>query len=130
MELASQEILIVDDEAPLLRLMSMFLARTGYGAVTANTIEKAWEHLKAHPGQTTVVVLDAGMAATGVDDPVLEMLAFDAKLRVMVSSGYPVDMRALRQAAPDRVEFLHKPFSPDMLLEALRRMLGPEEKEV
>jgi len=47
----------------------------------------------------------------------------------VVSSGYPVDMRVLQQAAPGRVEFLHKPFSPDMLVAVLRRMLGPQEED-
>jgi hypothetical protein len=37
-------------------------------------------------------------------------------------------MSVLQQAAPERVEFLHKPFSPDMLIAALRRMLGPQEE--
>jgi DNA-binding NtrC family response regulator len=48
---------------------------------------------------------------------------------VVVNSGYPVDMSVLQQAAPGRVEFLHKPFSPDMLVAALRRVLGPQEED-
>jgi len=125
----SQEILIVDDEAALLKLMSVYLRRLGFAATAANTLAKAWEHLKRNPGRFAVVVLDAGMADTGIDDLVLELLAFHPSLRVVVNSGYPVDMSVLRQAAPERVEFLHKPFSPDMLVAALRRMLGPQEAE-
>ena len=90
---------------------------------------KAWEHLKRNPGRFAVVVLDAGMADAGIDDLALEFLAFHPGLRVVVNSGYPVDMSVLQQAAPGRVEFLHKPFSPDMLIAALRRMLGPEEED-
>ncbi len=125
-----REILIVDDEGALLRLMSAYLQRLGYAATTANTMAKAWEHLKRSPDRFAIVVLDAGMADTGFDDLALELLAFHPRLRVVVSSGYPVDMSLLRQAAPLRVEFLHKPFSPDMLVAALRRMLGPQEEEV
>jgi DNA-binding NtrC family response regulator len=75
------------------------------------------------------VVLDAGVAEKGIDDLALQLLAFRPSLRVVVSSGYPVDMRVLQQAAPGRVEFLHKPFSPDMLVAVLRRMLGPQEED-
>jgi DNA-binding NtrC family response regulator len=94
----------------------------------ANTVAKAWEHLKRQPERFAVVVLDAGMADAGLDNLALELLAFRPSLRVVVNSGYPVDMSVLQQAAPERVEFLHKPFSPDMLIAALRRMLGPQKE--
>ena len=126
---SSQEILIVDDEPALLKLMSVYVRRLALSVTSANTMAKAWEHLKRTPERYAVVVLDAGMADTGIDDLVLELLAFHPSLRVVVNSGYPVDMSVLRQAAPERVEFLHKPFSPDMLVAALRRMLGPQEAE-
>ncbi|MFY9726522.1 MAG: response regulator [Bryobacteraceae bacterium] len=128
MSYPSREILIVDDEASLLKLMSVYLRRLGYAASGANTMEKAWAHLKRHPERIAAVVLDAGMADSGIDDLALELLAFNPHLRVLVSSGYPVDMRVLQEAAPERVEFLHKPFSPDMLVAALRRILGPQEE--
>lgn len=124
------EVLIVDDEGALLTLMSVYLSRLGYAVTAANTMAKAWEHVRRQPGRYAVVVLDAGMADTGIDALALQLLASHPSLRVVVASGYPVDMGVLRQAAPGRVEFLHKPFSPDMLVTALRRMLGPEEKEV
>jgi DNA-binding NtrC family response regulator len=91
-------------------------------------MEKAWAHLKRHPERIAAVVLDAGMADSGIDELALDLLAFNPQLRVLVSSGYPVDMRVLQQAASGRVEFLHKPFSPDMLVAALRRILGPQEE--
>ena len=125
-----REILIVDDETALLTLMSVYLGRLGYLATAASTVAKAWEHLRGQPERFAAVVLDAGVAEKGIDDLALQLLAFRPSLRVVVSSGYPVDMRVLQQAAPGRVEFLHKPFSPDMLVTALRRMLGAEEKEV
>ena len=128
MSYSSREILIVDDEAALLKLMSAYLRRLGYAVTAANTVAKAREHLNRQPEAFAVVVLDAGMADAGLDNLALELLAFRPSLRVVVNSGYPVDMSVLQQAAPERVEFLHKPFSPDMLIAALRRMLGPQKE--
>ncbi len=128
MDQAQGDVLIVDDEAALLRLMSVYLRRLGYTVTAANTMPKAWVHLKRHPDRFAAVVLDAGMAETSIDNLALELLASNPHLRVLVNSGYPVDMSVLQQAAPGRVEFLHKPFSPDMLVSALRRMLGPQEE--
>jgi DNA-binding NtrC family response regulator len=126
----SGEILLVDDEGPLLKLMSVYLRRLGYAVTAVNTVAKAWEHVRLSPGQFAVVVLDAGMAETGVDDLSRQLLAVHPRLRVIVNSGYPVDMGVLQRDAPGRVEFLHKPFSPDMLVAALGRMLGTQEKAV
>jgi DNA-binding NtrC family response regulator len=125
----SQEILLVDDEAVLLKLMSVYLGRLGFKASAANTLAKARERLNAQPERFAAMVLDASMADAGIDDLALELLDAHPRLRVVVSSGYPVDMSVLQLAAPGRVEFLHKPFSPDMLVEALRRMLGSQEKD-
>ena len=51
-------------------------------------------------------------------------------MSVIAASGYPVVMNALEAAAPGRVMFLHKPFTSEMLVDAVRRMLGPEEENV
>ena len=34
------------------------------------------------------------------------------------------------ESAPGRVEFLHKPFSPEMLAKAVRRLLASKEENV
>jgi len=128
MNLDSREILIVDDETALLRLMNEYLQRLGYTATPAHTMAQARQALEGRPDGYAVVVLDAGMAETGLDDLVIELLAAYPRLRVVVSSGYPVDMSSLQRAAPERVDFLHKPFSSEMLVAVLRRMLGPQEE--
>ena len=130
MNLDSREILIVDDETALLRLMNEYLERLGYAATPAPTMQQARAALEGRPDGYAVVVLDAGMAENGLDDVVIGLLAAHPRLRVVVSSGYPVDMSALQRAAPGRVDFLHKPFTSEMLVAALRRMLGPQEEEV
>jgi FixJ family two-component response regulator len=39
-----------------------------------------------------------------------------------------VDMSALECEAPGRVDFLHKPFTPEMLASAVGRMLAAEKE--
>jgi CheY-like chemotaxis protein len=51
-------------------------------------------------------------------------------VRLIVASGYPVDTSGLEAAAPGRVAFLHKPFTPEMLAAAVRRMLGTKKEDV
>ena len=122
-------ILIVDDEPPLLRMMSIYLGRIGYGVTVASSAVKARAALAEAPEGFAMVVLDATMSGPSLGELAGEILA-DPNVRMIVASGYPVDMSGLKAAAPGRVDFLHKPFSPEMLATTVRRMLGPKEEGV
>jgi DNA-binding NtrC family response regulator len=127
---ASGRILIVDDQPALLRMMSVYLTRVGYTVATANTTEKALAHVDADPAGTDVAVLDATMPGLSMHDLASRILGANPNLRVLGASGYPVDMAAVEAAAPGRVSFLCKPFTPEMLETALRRLLGTQKEDV
>src|ERR1039458_7394089 len=127
---ASGRVLVVDDEPPLLRMLSLYLGRLGYSVTTAETTDAAWRLVEADPEAFPVAVLDGSMAGMRMDDLALRMLQANPALRVLAASGYPVDMTALAQAAPGRVAFLQKPFTPEMLAAALRGLLGTQEEKL
>jgi DNA-binding NtrC family response regulator len=127
MDSSPGRVLIVDDEPPLLRMMGLFLTRRGYTVVTADTTEQAWTLVEAEPMAFSVVVLDGSMAGMSMQEVALRMLHANPTLCVLGASGYPVDMTALSEEAPGRVAFLLKPFSPESLATAVRRLLGTEE---
>jgi DNA-binding NtrC family response regulator len=124
------QILIVDDEPPLLRMMSMYLERKGYCVTVAGSAAKARSALAAAPGRYEVVVVDATLPGTTLAEFASEILLAEPAARVLAASGYPVDMSGLEAAAPGRVAFLHKPFSPEMLVTVVRRLLGTEEESL
>jgi two-component system, cell cycle sensor histidine kinase and response regulator CckA len=123
-------ILVVDDEAPLLKMMSAYLRRLGFYVTTAMNPEEGWTALAASPEKFAVAVLDATMAGIALEDLALQMMAANPRLCVIVASGYPVDMTELETVAPGRVTFLHKPFAPEMLAGAVRRMLASQEEGI
>jgi DNA-binding NtrC family response regulator len=127
---SARRILIVDDEALLLKMMATYLGRLGYSVATANTTEKAWAEVEASPDAFAVAVLDATMPGIGLKALALKMITASPALRVLAASGYPMDLSALAAEAPGRVEFLQKPFTPEMLAAAVRRMLGAENENV
>jgi len=69
------------------------------------------------------------MAGLSMEELALKMLQVNPSLRVLATSGYPVDMSRLETAAPGRVAFLHKPFTPEMLAESVRGMLAAQEQK-
>jgi DNA-binding NtrC family response regulator len=124
----TRRILLVDDEPPLLKMMSIYLQRQGYTVTTAGTTEHASALADAEPLAFAVAVLDATMAGMSMEELALKLLGLNPAMRVLAASGYPVDMSGLEAAAPGRVAFLHKPFTPEMLAASVRRMLAAEEE--
>ena len=122
-------ILLVDDEPPLLKMMSIYLQRRGYAVSTSASTEQASALIDAEPLSYGVAVLDATMTGLSMEELALKMLQANPSLRVLASSGYPVDMSRLEAAAPGRVAFLHKPFTPEMLAESIRGMLAAQQKK-
>jgi two-component system cell cycle sensor histidine kinase/response regulator CckA len=123
-------ILIVDDEPPLLRMMSTYLSRLGYTVTTSDSTDAAWKEVEGAPAQFDMAVLDATMPGMTMQDLAEHLLGASSAITVIAASGYPVDMAALEAAAPGRVAFLLKPFSPEVLAATVRRMIGTQEEKL
>ncbi len=133
MDPAAVSVLLVDDESALLKLTGAYLSRLGYSVTTANTTKKAWAEMEAAIAESrcfSLAVLDATMDGMPMTELATRMLRSCESLRVLTSSGYPVDITALESVAPGRVAFLQKPFIPEKLAAAIRRMLAPQEEDV
>lgn len=133
MDSAAIRVLLVDDEPALLKLVGSYLGRLGYSVTTANTTEKAWAEVEAAAASSrcfSLAVLDATMDGIPMHDLATRMLQCCGSLRVLTSSGYPVDIASLEAIAPGRVSFLHKPFIPEKLAAAIRGMLATQEDRI
>ena len=123
-------ILIVDDEPSLLKMMGVYLGRLGYSVTLANSTEKAWAEVEAAPSGYAIAVLDGSMPGLSMEDLALKMLRANPSLCVVAASGYSMDTTAVEAAAPGRVAVLQKPFAPEMLAVAVRRMLATQEEKL
>ena len=127
---SGNQILIVDDEPILLKMLKAYLGRLGHDVVAVGSTERAWEAVQAAPGGFAVAVLDATLKGIAMEELASRMLSADPRLCVIAVSGYPVDISGLQATAPGRVMFLHKPFTAEMLGNAVRRMIGTQEAGV
>jgi CheY-like chemotaxis protein len=130
MERTARRILIVDDEPPLLRMMSIFLGRLGYAVTTSDAPDQAWALVKADPSAFDVAVLDGSMEGMSMEELATRMLNANPSMCILSASGYPVDIGALAAKAPGRVAFLLKPFTPQSLASAVGGLLAAQEKEL
>lgn len=118
---ANSEILLVDDDADLLRLLSIRLKAAGYGVTTAASGEKALAHLSIARPQLVITDLRMG----GMDG----MALFDAIHKN--NATLPVIILTAHGSIPDAVaatkqgvfSFLTKPFDSKVLLGQIERAL-------
>jgi two-component system phosphate regulon response regulator PhoB len=112
----AERILVVDDEADILALVTYHLAKSGYRVSTAATGPEALR--AARDERPALVVLDLMLPGMSGFD-VLEQLRGDA-----ATSGIAVLMLTARRDEPDRIrglsigadDYLTKPFSPQELV--------------
>jgi two-component system response regulator GlrR len=117
-------ILLVDDEPSLLKMMSVYLRRLGFEVATAASPDEAMAVVRQAPAGFGVAVVDATMSGMSMRDLVAGIVSANPSLKIIAASGYPVEMSDIFAVAPGRAIFLQKPFSPEMLAAAVRRMLA------
>ncbi|HEX5891142.1 MAG TPA: response regulator transcription factor [Pyrinomonadaceae bacterium] len=113
-------ILVIDDDVELCKLVSRFLVREGFQIDAVNGGAQGIE--RALSGDYALVVLDVMMP---------EMSGFDVLRRIRAESAMPVLMLTARGDALDRVlglemgadDYLPKPFSPPELAARIRAIL-------
>jgi DNA-binding NtrC family response regulator len=119
----------VDDDKPLIKMMSLYLERLGYEVRAAESADLAWAAVQS-AADLAATLLDASIDGLRMEDLAGNLLAANPRMSVIVASGYPVDMGALEARAPGRVLFLHKPFTARTLAATLRRMIASQEEDV
>lgn len=115
-------VLVIDDDAPLRRMLSLTLRDGGFAVVPAGDGQAALDLLTTDASLPDAIVLDLEM-------PVMDGRAFFRALRergldvpVIVVSAYGA-RAAQRQLGAE--SYLDKPFSPDELVKRVRSLLPP-----
>ena len=116
-------LLLVDDEAPLLRLMQTLLTRYGYKVEGATTVGAARELFEADTDRFQLVVADITLPDGSGEDMAIRMAEQNPALRVLICSGYPHSLEAIPQQMQERFDVVQKPFLPSALTQAVENLL-------
>lgn len=120
------EILLIDDEPSLRKLMGTYLAHGGYHVEGVATGAEALAALEAKGGKFALVVMDLTLPDIQGSELVAHVTRKYPKLPILICSGLPFSVAHL----PSHVRFLHKPFLPRMLAGEVQTMIGPPPKNV
>src|SRR5579864_8375995 len=88
--LASARILVVDDEQQLLKVLTRYLTKLGYGVVSSSSTEDAWEHIQAAPESYALALVDVTMSGMSAEELMGRILRANPAIHVIASSGYPI----------------------------------------
>lgn len=107
----SESILLVDDEAMIIRVGKAMLERLGYQVFTASGGREAIETCQANQQQFDLVILDMIMPDIGGGDTYDQLKVIDPAIKVLLSSGYSIDGEARKIMDRGCNGFIQKPFS-------------------
>ena len=121
-------ILILDDQEPILKMISRMLSKMGYETVTVTDGEKAIEQYRAafdagYPFDLAIldITIPGGM---GGAKTIEELLKIDPKVKAIVSSGYSIDPIMSNYKDYGFCDIAPKPYTKEHLAELLNKHLS------
>ncbi len=123
-----RSLLVVDDEAQLLRLLERVFRRSGFRVLSAGTAAEAERLFGLHRDEIAAVVLDVVLPPEGVEPLLSRLLRMREDLRVVLTSGDELPPALRRRLEALGGVFLRKPFSPREAHRAVRQLIdAPQE---
>jgi signal transduction histidine kinase/ActR/RegA family two-component response regulator len=117
-------ILLVEDEEPLRRLVSMLLQQQGYAVHEAASAEEARRQFHTQAQGFAVVLSDVVMPGGSGLDLAMALRTEQPSLRVVLMSGYSDEQARLTDIQRAGIAFMQKPFTPSDLFTILARELA------
>ena len=115
-------VLIVDDEENQVRVLAMGLSIEGFDVATARSAEEAMVALADHD-DILLGLFDLMMPGMNGLELARQVRTRHPHVRVVLTSAYHLSERQLERADCGVVGFVPKPYEPDALLRAVRRLL-------
>jgi signal transduction histidine kinase len=114
--------LVVDDEESVREVTAATVRELGFESILAGDGDTALELFRRYEQSIRVVVLDVVMPGMGGDRLLSELRAISPGLPAVLVSGF-TDRGAVESMVGTTTEFVQKPFHPEELTAAIRRVL-------
>lgn len=123
----SETILVVEDEAHLMEMVSLALHSKGYTVVRANDGQKAVDQFRVNRLKIDAVITDIGLPKTSGINVFKQLKEIDPEARVILASGYFEPGTREELEAMGARGFINKPYRTNDLLRMLRQVLDSED---
>jgi two-component system cell cycle sensor histidine kinase/response regulator CckA len=119
-------VLLVEDDDRVRAMMAMILRGRGYEVVERQSGAEALLLCEHDPETFDLLVSDVVLARIGGIEMACRLHETRPQMKVLLVSGYTVNINALNEAMASGCGFLAKPITPTLLLDKVRSVLdGP-----
>ena len=119
----SETILLVEDERAVRGLVRIILDQSGYKVLEADGGEEAIRLCESYPGSIDLLLTDVVMPGMSGRKVAESVSVARPGIKVIYMSGYTDDAVVRHGVLEDEVDFVQKPFTPDVLVDKLRQVL-------
>ncbi len=116
-------VLLVEDDANLLRLMRIILMHGGYTVLTAENGNEALRVFEEHRGVIDIAVMDMLMPGRNGLETRDELWKIRPGLPCIFVSGYSTPALVERDITPGEIILLEKPVAPNLLLKTVKEQI-------
>jgi PAS domain S-box-containing protein len=120
-------ILVVDDEAQVLKICARLLQKFGYEVLTAPGGRQAIELVRRHGAKIALVLLDMTMPEMSGQQTYAELQKIVPGIKVLLASGYSVEGEAQGLIDKGCNGFIQKPFDAVVLSAKVQEILKEKE---
>jgi CheY-like chemotaxis protein len=118
----SETVLLVDDEEGVRKLVCAVLQSSGYSVIEASSGQSALAAFEKNAHKIDLVLTDVVMPQMDGFELVQRLVEKSPDVKILFMSGYRDSPIGNSTTNPNR-PFLHKPFTPDVLLARVREIL-------
>ena len=118
-----ETVLLVEDEAMILRVAKTALERHGYRVLCANDGAEALELARDEATRIDILITDVVMPKLSGPELAARICELRPGLKVLFTSGYAENALATQGVLRDGVNFLQKPYTLAMLVQRARELL-------
>jgi CheY-like chemotaxis protein len=126
--IVTETVLLAEDQPTVRALVGRVIEGLGYVVLSASDGVAALELLAAHEGKIHALVTDVVMPRMGGRQLAERVRALRPGTPILFMSGYTDDPSLFDGIPPGESSFLQKPFAPDALGRALRKLLASAER--
>ncbi len=118
-----ETILLVEDEAAILKIGKRALETLGYQVLAAASPGEALQLVQSYPGEIHLLMTDVVMPEMNGNELARQVKLLKPKLKHLFMSGYTADVIARHGVVEDGLPFIQKPFKVAVLARKVREVL-------
>ena len=119
-------VLVVEDDAAVMKLTAKILNGLNYTVLTAQTRGKAMDLAERHAHRIELLLIDVVMPEMNGRDLANEIRSICPNLKTLFMSGYTADVIAQHGVLEEGVNLIQKPFATAAMASAVRKALEEE----